>query len=81
MKAQQVDKTVDELKANINQQKESAYMVTSDGIYYFEGLVYLPKALQKQYILDKHDTPLNSHTRPEVVLTRLKETFYFPYMR
>jgi hypothetical protein len=56
-------------------------MVTSDGIYYFEGLVYLPKALQKQYILDKYDTPLNSHTRPEVVLTRLKETFYFPYIR
>jgi hypothetical protein len=56
-------------------------MVTSDGIYCFEGLVYLPKALQKQYILNKHDTPLNGHTRPEVVLTRLKKTFYFPHMR
>jgi hypothetical protein len=60
---------------------ESAHMVTSDGMYCFEGLVYLPKALQKQYILDKHDTLLNGYIRLEVVLIRLKEIFYFPYMR
>jgi hypothetical protein len=44
---------------------------TAEGMVLFGGLIFLPSKLRKQYILQQHETPLNGHARPEIVLSQL----------
>ena len=53
----------------------------SDGLYTYQGLIWLPPTLEEGWILKHHEPPLMGHARPDVVLKRLQRNFWFPKMR
>jgi transposase InsO family protein len=54
---------------------------TEDGLKFYQGLVFLPTTFHREWVLKEHESPLAGHARPEVVLDRLRNTYYFPRMR
>jgi len=52
-----------------------------NALYHKDGLVWIPPKLEKDWILRHHEPPLQGHARPEVVLERLRQNYWFPRMR
>jgi hypothetical protein len=63
------------------EQENPDYGKGAHGLITYQNLIFIPAALQKEWVMRFHEPPLQGHARPEEVLERLKRNYWFPTMR
>ena len=51
------------------------------GLIRFKGMVYLPKSIRKQFVIELHKAPTTGHLGIEKTKDKVAECYYFPLIK